>query len=336
MKKISFGIDIGGINTVVGLVDDEGNIYTEGGIPTSKYPHFSDYKNYVTDLAAEMQRQLDTLDMEYELMGVGIGAPNANYHDSAIITPPNLWKYTEEEEEKEASEVDTQRIFHLCDDLQKAMPSLKSAAITNDANAATIGEMLFGNGKGLSDFIMITLGTGLGSGFVANGKMIYGHDGFAGEAGHMIVVPNGRECGCGRKGCLEAYVSATGIKRTAFEVMAQMRVDSPLRKVAYDDFDSLLISKAAMAGDPLALEIFRYTAEMLGVALANIATITSPKAIILFGGLAKAGDLIFEPTKKYMEENMLFTYKNKVDILPSGIQDKNIAIIGAASLILSE
>ncbi len=330
MKRIAFGIDIGGINTVVGLVDDEGNIFAEGGISTKAYPKFSHYKTYVADLAAEMQRLLDTINTdEYEVVGVGIGAPNANFHSGAIETPPNLWKLDENDEAKEYD-----RMFYLCNDLKIAMPAIKVATITNDANAATIGEMVFGNGRGLKDFAMITLGTGLGSGFVANGELIYGHDGFAGEAGHIIVVPEGRECGCGRRGCLECYVSATGVKRTAFEMMATMRCDSDLRKIAFDDFDSLLISKAAAAGDPLALEVFRYTGEMLGKALANIATISSPKAFILFGGLAKAGELIFEPTRRYMEENLLFNYKGKIKLLPSAIQDKNVAILGAASLVL--
>lgn len=331
MKKISFGIDIGGINTVVGLVDGEGNILVEGGISTKSYPNYSQYPAYVADLAKEMQRLLASLDEECDVLGVGIGAPNANYHSGAIETPPNLWKLTDSDC---AAEED--RMFYLCRDLQAAMPQLKRAVITNDANAATIGEMIFGNGKGLNDFAMITLGTGLGSGFVANGSLIYGHDGFAGEAGHMTVVPNGRECGCGKRGCLECYVSATGVKRTAFELMATMRCDSPLRKVSFEEFDSLLISKAAQAGDPLALEVFRYTGEILGVALANLATVTSPKAYILFGGLAKAGELIFEPTKKYMEESLLFNYKGKIEILPSGIQDKNVAILGAASLVIND
>ncbi|MFI3304939.1 MAG: ROK family protein [Rikenellaceae bacterium] len=331
MKKIAFGIDIGGINTVVGLVDEEGNIQVEGGISTKSYPHYSQYPQYVEDLAAEMQRLLSLLDAECDVVGVGIGAPNANFHSGAIESPANLWKLKEGDDATEAD-----RMFYLCNDLQSAIPSLKRALITNDANAATIGEMLFGNGRGLDDFAMITLGTGLGSGFVANGELIYGHDGFAGEAGHITVVPNGRECGCGKRGCLECYVSATGIKRTAFELMATMRCDSPLRKVSYDDFDSVLISKAAAAGDPLALEIFRYTGEVLGLALANLAAITSPKAFVLFGGLAKAGELIFEPTRKYMEENILFVYKGKIDLLPSGIQDRNIAILGAASLVLAE
>lgn len=209
--------------------------------------------------------------------------------------------------------------------------------VTNDANAATIGEMIYGNAKGMKDFVMVTLGTGLGSGFVSNGEMIYGHDGFAGELGHIIVERNnGRECGCGRRGCLETYVSATGLKRTAFELMAKMTAPSRLRSIAYDDFDASMVSAAAEQGDPVALEAFRFTGEMLGRALADVVTITSPEAIFLFGGLAKAGKLLFEPTQWYMEENMLFVFKNKVKLLPSGIQGKNAAILGASALIWQE
>ena len=166
--------------------------------------------------------------------------------------------------------------------------------------------------------------------------MIYGHDGFAGEFGHVIVERNGRECGCGRRGCLETYVSATGIKRTAFELMAKMNAPSKLRSIAFDDFDASMISAAAEQGDPIALEAFRYTGEMLGRALADVVTVTSPQAIFLFGGLSKAGKLIFEPTQWYMEENMLFVFKNKVKLLPSGIQGKNAAILGASALIWQE
>ena len=180
---------------------------------------------------------------------------------------------------------------------------------------------------------MVTLGTGLGSGFVANGEMIYGHDGFAGELGHIIVERDGRECGCGRKGCLETYVSATGIKRTVYELLATSNAPSELRDIAYKDFEAVMVSTAAKHGDPIALEAFRYTGEKLGRALADVVALTVPQVIVLFGGLAKAGDLIFEPTKKYMEESMLSLWKNKVELIPSSIQDKNVAIMGAAALI---
>lgn len=328
MKKLVIGVDIGGINTAFGLVDENGDLYAESVISTKKYPYIDDYPSYVADLCAAMRAMTESVSFEFELIGIGIGAPNANYHKGTVETPANLWKFRPEETNCDES----RRIFPLADDVSKCFDGVKTL-ITNDANAATIGEMVYGNAKGMKDFIMITLGTGLGSGFVANGEMIYGHDGFAGEFGHIIVERNGRECGCGRRGCLEAYVSATGIKRTAFDLMAKMSAPSRLRGIAFEDFDSSMISAAAEAGDPIALEAFRYTGELLGHALADAVTITSPEAIFLFGGLSKAGKLLFDPTRWYMEENMLSVFKNKVKLLPSGIQGKNAAILGSSALI---
>ncbi|MDE6624283.1 MAG: ROK family protein [Alistipes sp.] len=328
MKKLAIGVDIGGINTAFGLVDENGDLYAESVISTKKYPYLDDYPAYVDDLCQAMRALADSLSFDYELTGIGIGAPNANYHKGTVETPANLWRFREDETDTDPS----RRIFRLAADISQRFGGVKTL-ITNDANAATIGEMIYGNARGMRDFIMITLGTGLGSGFVANGEMIYGHDGFAGEFGHVIVERNGRECGCGRRGCLETYVSATGIKRTAFEMMARMSAPSKLRGIAYDDFDASMISAAAEQGDPVALETFRFTGEMLGRALADVVTVTSPEAIFLFGGLSKAGKLIFEPTQWYMEENMCFVFKNKVKLLPSGIQGKNAAILGASALI---
>ncbi len=329
MKKLSFGIDIGGINTAFGLVDQDGEIYAEGAIKTADFPRFDDYALYIETLTGEMQKLLESLNFKYELIGIGIGAPNASFHSGCIEQPANLWKY----QPNNVGLNEEARIFNIVEDLGTQFPQATHVAVTNDANAATIGEMIFGNARGMRDFVMITLGTGLGSGFVANGEMIYGHDGFAGEFGHVTVVRDGRTCGCGRKGCLETYVSATGIKRTAFELMAKTNIPSELRNIPFSEFDALHISKAAKNGDQLALETFRFTGEVLGRALSDVCTITSPEAIILFGGLAKAGELIFEPTKRYMEENMLFTFRNKVMLLPNGIQDKNTAVIGASALV---
>ena len=331
MKKLAIGIDIGGINTAFGLVDENGDLYAESVISTKKYPYFEDYPTYVNDLCEALHTMVGSLSFDFELVGIGIGAPNANYHKGTIESPANLWKYRPEN----ASQDEASRIFPLAADVQAQFPGVE-VLMTNDANAATIGEMVYGNAKGMRDFVMITLGTGLGSGFVSNGEMIYGHDGFAGEFGHVIVERNGRECGCGRRGCLEAYVSATGIKRTAFELMATMNEPSELRDIAFSDFDASMISTAASHGDKVALEAFRITGEMLGRALADVVTVTSPEAIFLFGGLAKAGKFIFEPTQWYMEENMMFTFKNKVKLLPSGIQGKNAAILGASALIWQE
>lgn len=328
MKKLAIGIDIGGINTAFGLVDENGDLYAESVISTKKYPYIEDYPTYVKDLCEALHTMAGSLSFDFELVGIGIGAPNANYHKGTIESPANLWKYSAESENADEG----LRIFPLAADVGAQFPGVE-VLMTNDANAATLGEMVYGNAKGMKDFVMITLGTGLGSGFVANGEMIYGHDGFAGEFGHVIVERNGRECGCGRRGCLEAYVSATGIKRTAFELMATMNDPSELRDIAFSDFDASMISTAASHGDKVALEAFRITGEMLGRALADVVTVTSPEAIFLFGGLAKAGKFIFEPTQWYMEENMMFTFKNKVKLLPSGIQGKNAAILGASALI---
>ena len=328
MKKLAIGIDIGGSNTAFGLVYEQGELYAESVISTRKYPYLEDYPTYVNDLCQALRTMIEGISFEFELVGIGIGAPNANIYSGLIEQPANLWKFRDEEINRD----EKRRFYPLAEDISKQFGGVK-VLITNDANAATIGEMVYGNAKGMKDFIMITLGTGLGSGFVANGEMIYGHDGFAGEFGHVIVERGGRVCGCGRKGCLETYVSATGIKRTAFELMATMNDRSKLREIPFAEFDAAMISAAAEEGDPIAQECFRFTGEMLGRALADAVTVTSPEAIFLFGGLAKAGKLLFEPTQQYMEENMLFAYKNKVKLLPSGIQGKNAAILGASALI---
>lgn len=331
MKKLAIGVDIGGINTAFGLVDENGDLYAESAISTRKYPHVDDYPAYLEELCTSMRALADSLTFDYELVGIGIGAPNANYHEGTVEMPANLWKFAEGDPNPD----EKRRVFHIADDIAKYFNGIKVCA-TNDANAATIGEMIYGNAKGMRDFVMITLGTGLGSGFVANGEMIYGHDGFAGEFGHVIVERGGRECGCGRKGCLETYVSGPGIKRTAFELMARMSVPSKLRDIAFGDLEAHMISTFAEQGDPIAIEAFRFTGEMLGRALADVATVTSPKAIFLFGGLSKAGKLLFEPTKWYMEENMLFVYKNKVKLCESGVRGTNAAILGASALIWQE
>ena len=329
MKKLVFGVDIGGTNTAFGLVDEAGDIYAESVVPTKKFLYFDDYPAFVVELCESMQRLMDSLSFEFDLLGIGIGAPNGNFHKGTIEQPANLWKFKTDE----ANPDESRRLFNLTADMGKYFPSVP-ILLTNDANAATIGEMVYGNAKGMKDFIMITLGTGLGSGFVSNGEMIYGHDGFAGEFGHKTVEKyNGRKCGCGRTGCLETYVSATGIKRTVFELMAKMTEPSEMRDISFNDFDASMVSAAAAKGDPIALEAFRFTGEMLGRALADAVVVTSPEAVFLFGGLAKAGKFLFEPTKWYMEENMLSVFKNKVKILPSGIEGKNAAILGSAALI---
>lgn len=250
-------------------------------------------------------------------MGVGIGAPNGNYYRGTIENAPNLpWKGP----------------ISVVEKMKRFFPTLP-VILTNDANAAAVGEMIYGGAKGMKDFLVVTLGTGLGSGFVANGQLIYGYTGFAGELGHVTVSHTGRVCGCGRKGCLETYVSATGIKRTIFKLMADSMEESEFRHITFNDLTAEMITKAALNGDPLAIEAYEYTGMLLGHALADAVTITSPEAIFLFGGLAKAGKYIFEPTKKYMEMHMMPVFRNKVKLLPSGIDGKNAAVLGASALV---
>ena len=313
MRKLAIGVDIGGTNTAFGLVDDLGNMYGESVISTRQYP---DFDQYIEELYIGIQSLLKQLDFEHELIGVGIGAPNANYYRGPIENAANLvWK----------------GVVPVVEKLKRFFPTVP-VIMTNDANAAAVGEMIYGGAKGMKDFIVITLGTGLGSGFVANGQLIYGHDGFAGELGHVTVSHTGRVCGCGRKGCLETYVSATGIKRTIFKLMADSIADSEFRHITYNDLTAEMITKAALNGDPLAIEAYEYTGMLLGRALADAVSITSPEAIFLFGGLAKAGKYIFEPTKKYMEMHMMPIFRNKVKLLPSGIDGKNAAVLGASAL----
>lgn len=317
MKQLVVGIDIGGTNSVFGLVDREGNMYGEGVVPTRKYP---DFDQYLEELYIGINNLLKTVDIEYELVGIGIGAPCANHYKGTIDDAADLvWK----------------GVLPFTEKMKRYFPNLP-VILTNDANAAAIGEMIYGGAKGMKDFIVVTLGTGVGSGFVANGQLVYGHDSFAGELGHVIVNHTGRMCGCGRKGCLETYASATGIKRTAFKLLADHIEDSEFRNISYNDLTAEMITKAALNGDPLAIEAYEYTGMVLGRALADAVAITSPEAIFLFGGLAKAGKYIFEPTKKYMEMYMLSNFRNKVKLLPSAIDGKNAAVLGASALVWQE
>jgi glucokinase len=275
-------------------------------------------KDFFQRMYNQSESLIKSLKEKVRLVGIGIGAPNANYYKGTIEQPPNLsWEFVNVVEE-------VHRFYDI------------PVAVTNDANAAALGEMLFGAAKGMKDFIVITLGTGLGSGIVSNGSLIYGADGFAGEIGHTIVDPDGRVCGCGRKGCLETYASASGICRTVFELLCNRTDPSELRSIDFNHLTSKHISDAAGRGDRIALEAFEFTGRILGMKLADSIEHTSPEAIILFGGLAGAGDLIFKPTKRYMEEYLLAIFKNKVKLLPSGLTEGNSAILGASALIWNE
>ena len=312
VKPYVVGMDIGGTNTVFGIVDQAGNVVCQDSIKTKAYPVIDDYVNAIGE---KLDVLIESVGGKDKIQGMGVGAPNGNYYTGNIEFAPNLaWKGI-----VPLAKLFSERIGVPC-------------KLTNDANAAAIGEMTYGAAKGMKHFIMITLGTGVGSGIVIDGKMVYGHDGFAGELGHIIAVPDGRECGCGRKGCLEAYCSATGIVRTAKEVLKNSYEPSTLRNVPEDELTSKDIFDCAMAGDAIAKDIFQKTGELLGKALANFTVFSSPEAFIIFGGLAKAGDLIFKPVKESMEANMLPVFKNKVKVLPSQLKDADAAVLGASAL----
>lgn len=313
-KPYVIGIDVGGTNTVVGIVDKRGQILRSGSLKTGKYAEVEDYLNELSQVIEDVIKDIATKD---QIKGIGAGTPNGNYFTGSIEFAPNLrWK----------------GVIPFAQMLEDRVGI--PVALTNDANAAAIGEMTYGAARGMKDFIVITLGTGVGSGIVVNGQMVYGHDGFAGELGHVIMRrTNGRVCGCGRAGCLEAYTSATGVARTAREYLEmQHESQTQLRNIPIDDITSKDVFDAAMAGDEMAKEIFRFTGEMLGEAFADFVAFSSPEAIILFGGLAKAGDLIMNPIRESMERNLLPIFKNKVKLIFSELKESDAAVLGASAL----
>ena len=314
MQKVIVGIDIGGTNTKFGITDFDGNVVFQSKIKTKGNGTFD---NYISILANAINEGRAECAPDAEIIGVGIGAPNANYYRGTIEHAPNLeWK----------------GIVPLVDTIKSHFDV--PVIVTNDANAAAMGEMIYGNAKGLKDFIVITLGTGLGSGIVSGGKLVHGHDGFAAEIGHVIVNPNGRICGCGRRGCLETYVSATGIKRTVYKMLADEVEDSELRGISFHDLSTKKISECAYNGDSVAIKAFEYTGQVLGSKLADTVAHTDPETIFLFGGLSQAGDLIFKPTREHLEKTLMPIYKGKVNVLPSGLGNQSAPILGAASLIV--
>ena len=312
-KPYVVGIDIGGTNTVFGVVDARGTVLYSGSIKTGKY---AEIEEYVTALGQGLTQIIDQVGGPEKIKGIGVGAPNGNYFNGCIEFAPNLpWK-------------GKIPLAQLISEKVGGIP----VALTNDANAAAIGEMTYGAARGMKDFIVITLGTGVGSGIVINGQLVYGHDGFAGELGHVIVRRNGRQCGCGRQGCLEAYTSATGVARTAREFMEIRKEDSVLREIDPADITSKDVYDAAMKNDKLALEIFEMTGKMLGEVFADFVAFSSPEAIILFGGLTKAGDLIMDPVKRAMDANMLKVYEGKTKLLVSQLKESDAAVLGASAL----
>ena len=311
-KPYVVGMDIGGTNTVFGVVDSRGNVLASDSIKTQEHEEIDEYVDAVCKKLIPLLQQFGGAE---KFKGMGVGAPNGNYYNGTIEFAPNLpWKGV----------IPLSAMFE--DKL--GIPT----ALTNDANAAAIGEMTYGAARGLRDFIMITLGTGVGSGIVVNGQLVYGHDGFAGELGHVIVEREGRICGCGRKGCLETYCSATGVARTAREFLVARSEPSLLREIPAEEIVSKDVYDAAIKGDKLALEIFEYTGTILGRALADFVAFSSPEAIVLFGGLAKSGDLIMKPIQKAMEENVLKIYAGKTKLLLSQLKDADAAVLGASAL----
>ena len=312
-KPYVIGMDMGGTNTVFGIVDTRGTVISKSAIKTSTH---SDVNLYIDDIHVELSKLIEAAGGLDKIKGIGVGAPNGNYYTGNIEFAPNLpWK-------------GVIPFANLMAD-KFGIPT----ALTNDANAAAVGEMTYGAARGMKNFIMITLGTGVGSGIVIDGKVVYGHDGFAGELGHVIVMRNnGRTCGCGRSGCLEAYASATGVARTAREILESNTKSSVLRNIPMTDITSKDVFDAAMEGDEIAKEIFNFTGRILGEAFADFVTFSAPEAIILFGGLSKAGDLIMKPIVENMEKNLLNIWKGKVKVLFSELKEADAAVLGASAL----
>lgn len=313
LQPLAIGIDVGGTGTKFGIVDRNGNILFSGEISTRGHEQV---ESFIDELHNNLYSLIQKAGGPGRIIGIGLGAPNGNYYSGTIEYAPNLpWR-------------GIIPLAKLVEDKFK-LP----VVLTNDANAAAIGENMYGAAKGMKDFIMITLGTGVGSGIVANGKLIYGHDGFAGELGHTITIPNGRlHAGTGKHGSLESYASATGVRLTALEMLNNSNEESLLRNTAPEDIDSKVVYEAAIQGDKLAKEIFEFTGKILGLALANFVMFSSPEAIILFGGLTKAGDLILKPTQENMEANLIQVFQNKVKILVSHLKEADAAILGASAL----
>ena len=312
-KPYVIGIDMGGTNTAFGIVDARGTVIASSSIKTGKHSKIEDY---IDELYTEIHRIMVANDAEGKINGIGIGAPNGNYFTGMIEDVINLpWPTP----------------IPLADLISKkfGIPCL----ITNDANAAAIGEMTYGAARGLKDFIMITLGTGVGSGIVVNGQLVYGHDGSAGELGHVIMKRNnGRMCGCGRAGCLEAYCSATGVARTAREFLEIRDEESLLRDYDIETITSNDVYDCAVKGDKLAIDIFNYTGTILGEALADFVTFSSPEAFVIFGGLTKSGDYIMNPIREAFDKNIMKVFKGKVKILISELKESDAAVLGASAL----
>ena len=314
LEPLAIGIDIGGTGTKFGIVDRNGNVLFTSEISTRKHKQVG---TFIEELYDELSALITNVGGSGRIRGIGVGAPNGNYYTGTVEYAPNLpWK----------------GIIPLAQMIQDkfSLPAI----LTNDANAAAIGEMMYGAAQGMKDFIMITLGTGVGSGIGANGHLVLGHDGFAGELGHTTIIPDGRfHEGTGKYGSLESYASATGVTNTAKEMLQKTDTESLLRSIPPDEIDSKKVYDAAIQGDAVAKEIFEYTGKILGMALANFVMFSSPEAIVLFGGLTRAGDLILKPTREHMEANLIQVFQKKVKILVSHLKESDAAILGASALV---
>jgi len=314
MDSFVAGVDIGGTGTKFGIVDNLGNVLLSDTMPTKGH---ADINAYINELHVKLMVLIDKMGGVGRIKGIGVGAPNGNIYTGTIEYAPNLpWK----------------GIIPLTKLIQDKFKL--PVRLTNDANAAAVGEMTYGAAKGMKNFILITLGTGVGSGIVAGGELIYGHDGMAGELGHTIIIPDGRiHPGTGKKGSLESYASATGVATSAVEILNNTDKPSSLRNIPIDKIDSKAVFEAATAGDEVAKDVFEYTGRILGISLANFVMFSSPEAIILFGGLTKAGDLILKPTREHMEANLIEVFQNKIKILVSHLKESDAAILGASALM---
>lgn len=312
-KSLVIGLDLGGTNSVFGVVDSKGEIITTTSIKTQAYPSVDQYVMESVKAVKQIAEQVGGME---KIRAMGIGAPCGNYYKGTIEHAANL--------------VWAKGIVPLANMFVNELGI--PVVVTNDAKAAAMGEMKYGVAVGMNNFVELTLGTGVGSGIVANGQLIYGFDGFAGELGHMIVEPDGRPCGCGRKGCLETYCSATGVVRTAIAMLEESSEATSLRDIATDKLTSYEVYKAAMTGDAMAQEVFKQTGRRIGIACANIATFLSPEAFIFFGGLAQAGELLLRPIEEAYNENVLSLYKGKARFLMSGLDGAKAAILGASAI----
>ena len=310
MGDLAVGIDIGGTNTKFGFTDRDGNVVAQSRIKTQE---FSGLKAFIE----ELKKRIENLQSLDDVVGIGVGVPNGNFHKGTIEHPPNLpWKGI------------SNFAYHITDAFNR------KCVLTNDANAAALGEMVYGKAKNMKDFVVLTVGTGLGSGIVINGGLVYGRHGFAGELGHTLVNVNGRNCSCGKKGCLETYVSATGIRRTVYKLLADYTDPSILRSISFDDLSTRTITDAAADGDLIAIKAFEYTGRVLGMKLSDFVVHTDPEAIFLLGGLAQAGDHLFRPAQEKMEQYLMPLFLDKkTQLQPSGLSASEASILGASSLV---